>query len=265
MLTARRPSRAYLLSPLAFPSVARRPSPRRNPRASAVGLASVHSACDNNYVCLPDLIYLCRFSHPPPRASSTSCHAAAARAHPRVTYTSPVTVRTVAAGGPAPRALPPASPTIYGCTTMTMTTVVTVVLQVVEDALRLLDLERCTQLVDAQDRRRGAAQVDAARRLSVCRRVSERKDLSAAHECKTQQARVHLGRRVRARIDGGAAAPPARRGYIRGRPEFFRGGSGGERRRRRPGVVAAAATVPGSLPAGEVVRSSGHLDVCVRW
>ena len=93
--------------------------------------------------------------------------------------------------------------------TMTTTTVVTVVPQAAEDALRLLDLERCTQRADAKDRRRGAAQVQPARRLSVCRWVSERKDLSAAHECKTQQARVHLGRRVRARIDSGAAAPPA--------------------------------------------------------
>jgi len=122
----------------------------------------------------------------------------------------------------------------------------------------LLDLERCTQRVDAKDRRRCAAQVDAARRRSVCRRVSERKDLSAAHESNMQQARVHLGRRVRARNDSGAAALPARRGYIRGRGRFCRGGGGGERRRRWPGVVAAAATVPGPLPAGEVV------DVCVR-
>ena len=69
--------------------------------------------------------------------------------------------------------------------------------------------------MDAKDRRRCAAQVDPARRRSVCLRMSERKDLSAAHESKMQQARVHLGRRVSARIDSGAAAPPTRRGYIR--------------------------------------------------
>jgi hypothetical protein len=56
----------------------------------------------------------------------------------------------------------------------------------------------------------------------------------------------------------------ARRGYIRGRGRSCRGGGGGERRRRWPEVVASAATVPGPLPAGEVVGSSGLLDVCVR-
>ena len=126
------------------------------------------------------------------------------------------------------------------------------------------DLERCTQRADAKDRRRGAAQVHPARRRSVCRWVSERKDLSAAHESKMQQTRVHLGWRVRARIDSGAAAPPARRGCIRGRGQICHGGGVGERRRRWRGVVAAAATVPGPLPAGEVVGSNGHLDVCVR-
>ena len=67
------------------------------------------------------------------------------------------------------------------------TTVVTVVPKAAEDALQLLELKRFSRRVDAKDRRLSPtrrAQVEAARRHSVCRRVSERKDLSAAHESK---------------------------------------------------------------------------------
>ena len=65
--------------------------------------------------------------------------------------------------------------------------VVTVVPQAAEDALRLLELKRFNRRVDAKDRRLTRTrhtQVDAARRRSVCRRESERKDLNAAHKNK---------------------------------------------------------------------------------
>jgi len=64
--------------------------------------------------------------------------------------------------------------------------VVTVVPQAAEDALRL-ELKRFNRRVDAKDRRLTRTrytQVDAARRRSVCRRESERKDLNAAHKNK---------------------------------------------------------------------------------
>jgi len=83
--------------------------------------------------------------------------------------------------------------------TTTTTTVVTVA---AEDTLRLLEMERCTWRMDAKGGRRQPtrptrpAQAEAARRHSVCRRVSERKDLGATHESKMQRARAHLGRRV---------------------------------------------------------------------
>jgi hypothetical protein len=200
---------------------------------------------------------------PSPRASSTSCHAAAARARPPVAYTSQDTACAVAAGDAA-------------CLTACK-----------PHHLRLHDDDHnnsrhggstggggCAAAAGpgALHPVRGREGPEALRRAGACSApplgmsagVRTQGPQSAAHESKMQQARVHLGRRVRARIDSGAAAPPARCGYIRGRGRLCRGGGGGERRRRWPGVVASAATVPGPLPAGEVVGSSGHLDVCVR-
>jgi hypothetical protein len=179
----------------AFPSFARRPFPRRNPRASTVRVACVHSTCEIIFVSLPDLFHLCRLSHPllapPPPPVTQRPRGRALQWHiHRKTLRAPSPLAT-------PRALPPASRTIFGCMTMTTTTVVTVVPQAAEDALRLLDLERCTRCVDAKDRRRCAARVHAARRRSVCRRVSERKDLRAP------RTRARCNRR--ACISGGAS------------------------------------------------------------
>ena len=89
--------------------------------------------------------------------------------------------------------------------------VVTVVPQAAEDALRLLELKRFSRRVDAKDRRLPLtlrAQVDAARRRSVCRsaRTSEPR---ANARCNGHAA--HLGRHVKARFHSGSAAPAARR------------------------------------------------------
>ena len=83
--------------------------------------------------------------------------------------------------------------------TTTTTTVVTVA---AHDALRLLEMERCTWRMDATGGRRPPtrptrpAVSHAARRRSVCRRVSERKDLGATQEGNMQRARAHHGRFV---------------------------------------------------------------------
>jgi hypothetical protein len=114
-----------------------------------------------------------------------------------------------------------------------MTIVVTVVPKAARDALRLLDLERCTRRVDAKDGRRCAAQLHAARRRSVCRRVSERKHLRAP------RTRARCNRR--ACISGGAsgrgstAAPQHRPPWLHPRPRPILP------RRRRRGAAAAVA------------------------
>jgi len=66
-----------------------------------------------------------------------------------------------------------------------MTIVVTVVPKAARDALRLLELKRFSWRVDAEYRRMSPtrrAHAEAVRRRSVCRQVSERKDLSRPGE-----------------------------------------------------------------------------------
>jgi hypothetical protein len=180
VLTARRPPRAYLLSPRHSPPsrVARfRAETRARP---PLGLQVFN--------CTVEFIFVSprpNSSVPPLTTSSLRLlhilsHSGRAGA-PSSERASPVTARAVAAGGPAP--VPHREHAAQSSTAMTI--VVTVVPKAARDALRLLELKRFSWRVDAEYRRMSPtrrAHAEAVRRRSVCRQVSERKDLSRPGE-----------------------------------------------------------------------------------